>query len=110
MVLDRSILSALEDGDEDLLELLPEWQVEELEIAREVTHDSGERFVERPSKFKFHEYRHMENFIVSLDESPGTDHLLQAIRGKGAFRRLKDSAACLGLLEKWYRYREEAME
>ena len=52
----------------------------------------------------------MENFIVSLDESPGTDHLLQAIRGKGAFRRLKDTAASLGLIAKWYRYREEAMK
>jgi hypothetical protein len=107
---ERSVLSAAEEGDEDSLGSVPEWQKEEVEMARAKAADSGERFVDAPDKFDFHEYRHMERFIGTVQDDNAVDQLWRAIKGKGAFRYFKDTAHRLGLLEQWYRYREEAMK
>jgi hypothetical protein len=109
VTVDCSVLSAVEEGDEDLLSNLEDWQQEELEIARAMVEDSGERFVDAPGKFDFHEYRQMERFIGTLETSAAAEQLWRAIKGKGAFRSFKDTASRLGLLEQWYRYRDEAM-
>jgi hypothetical protein len=38
------------------------------------------------------------------------DELLDAIRGRGAFRRFKDAIHRFGIADEWYRFREEAFE
>ena len=48
-------------------------------------------------------YDQMERFICELPIRY-QDDLERAIRGKGAFRRFKDTAARLGVLNEWYRY------
>jgi hypothetical protein len=48
-------------------------------------------------------YGQMERFICELPIRY-QDDLERAIRGKGAFRRFKDTAARLGVLNEWYRY------
>jgi hypothetical protein len=65
-----------------------------VEIARAMCEDSGERFIEGPSKFEFHEYRHLEKFIGSLSDA---DYF-------------KDTLHRLGLQDQWYRYRDEPMK
>ncbi|PYL01843.1 MAG: hypothetical protein DME19_00165 [Verrucomicrobia bacterium] len=107
---DRSLLSAFEEGDEDVARNLPDWQKEEAEIARAMVEDSGDRFVRAPDKFEFHEYRHMERFIGTVEDAEAVEQLWRAIKGKGAFRYFKDTASRLGLLEDWYRYRADAMK
>lgn len=107
---DCSVLGALEEGDEELLHDLPDWQNEEVKIAREIVKDSGERFVHTPEKFDFHEYRQMERFIGTVETPEIAEQLWRAIKGKGAFRYFKDTASRLGLLESWYRYRDDAMK
>ena len=107
---ERSVLRAVEEGDDEALEGLPQWQKAEVEIARAIVEDSGERFVDAPDKFEFHEYRHMERFIGTVENAEAADQLWRAIKGKGAFRYFKDMAGRLGLLEEWYRYRDEAMK
>jgi Uncharacterised protein family (UPF0158) len=97
-------MSAVEEGDEDLLRGLADWQQEEVEIARAMVEDSGERFVDAPAKFDFHEYRQMERFIGTVEDSEAAEQLWRAIKGKGAFRYFKDTANRLGLLQQWYRY------
>ncbi len=110
VTVDRSVLSAAEESDEDSLSSVPNWQKEEVEIARAIVEDSGERFVEAPDKFDFHEYRHMERFIGTVEDTEAADQLWRAIKGKGAFRYFKDTARRLGLLERWYQYRDQAMK
>jgi hypothetical protein len=105
---DRSVLAALEEGDEESLKDLPEWQKHEVELARSMLGDSGERFVHGPSKFDFHEYRQMERFIQTVENADAAEQLWRAIKGKGAFRYFKDTAARLGLVDRWYRYLEDA--
>jgi len=108
--LPNSLLSAAEEGDEEVLDSLADWEKEEVEIAKAIVADSGERFVEAPSKFDFHEYRQMERFIGMVEDAIAAEQLWRAIKGKGAFRYFKDTASRLGLLEQWYRYRDEAMK
>ena len=103
----HSLISAIEEGDEDAESLGEE---EEIGIAKAVVADSGERFVEAPGKFEFHEYRQMERFIGTVEDSAAAEELWRAIKGKGAFRYFKDTARRLGLLEQWYQYRDSAMK
>jgi len=110
VMVDRSLLSAVEEGDEEALRDLPDWQKKDVEIARAIVQDSGERFVKAPEKFDFHEYRQMERFIGPVDNVEAAEQLWRAIKGKGAFRYFKDTANRLGLRERWYLYRDDALK
>jgi hypothetical protein len=110
VTVDDFLLRSLEEDDEGALVDLPNWQQPELEIARAIVADSGERFLDAPDKFDFHEYRQMERFIGTIKDSEMAEQLWRAIKGKGAFRYFKDTASRLGILEEWYRYREDAMK
>ena len=57
----------------------------------------------------FHEYRHMERFIGTVQDAGASGQLWRAIKGKGAFRHFKDIAARRGVLAAWFRHREDAM-
>jgi hypothetical protein len=105
----HSLIRAVEEGDVDASESLAEWEKEEVENARAVVEES-ERFVAAPGKFDFHEYRQMERFIGTVQDSAAAEQLWRAIKGKGAFRYFKDTASRLGLLKQWYEYRDEAMK
>jgi len=107
---DAALLSALEEADEALAAELADGIEPELEIARAMVDDSGERFVAAPDKFDFHEYRQMERFIGTVDDAEEAEQLWRAIKGKGAFRCFKDTADRLGRLQQWYQYRESAMK
>ena len=107
---ERSILSAVEEGREDGLTQVPDWQKNEVQLAHALCEDLGERFLRPPDKFDFHEYRHMERFIATLSGAGAADQLWRAIKGKGAFRYFKDTLHRLGMQEEWYRYRDAAMK
>jgi hypothetical protein len=106
----HSLISAVEDGDDDALESLADWEKEEVEIAKAKVADSGERFVDAPDQFDFHEYRQMERFIGTVEDSVAAEQLSRAIKGKGAFRYFKDTANRLGLLKQWYQYRDDTLK
>ena len=107
---DRDVMSGVEEGDEEQLQGLPDWQKEEVEIARAILDYDGDRFIDAPNKFEFHEYRHMERFIGTVENEKAAEELWRAIRGRGAFRYFKDTADRLGLLDRWFRYRDGAMK
>jgi hypothetical protein len=110
VTVDCSLVSAVEEEDEASLGELPDWQQPELEIARAIAEDSGERFVAAPDKFDFHEYRQMERFIGTVEDSAAAEQLWRAIKGNGAFRYFKDTAGRLGLLKQWHQYRDQALK
>lgn len=103
----HSLIRAVEDGD---AERMAGWETEEVEAAKAVVADSNERFVDAPGKFEFHEYRQMERFIGTVEDSAAAEQLWRAIKGKRAFRHFKDTAGRLGLLEQWYQYRDSAVK
>jgi hypothetical protein len=106
----HSLISAIEEGDEEALESMADWEKEEVEIAKVIVADSGERFVDAPDKFDFHEYRQMERFIGTVEDSAAAEQLWRAIKGNGAFRYFKDTASRLGVLKQWYQYHDNALK
>jgi hypothetical protein len=110
VIVEQSLLSAVEEGREEELGDFAAQQKEELELARAIFEDDRERFIAPPSHFDFHEYRQMERFIGSVANAAAAEQLWQAIKGKGAFHRFKSAAHRLGLLDEWYRYRLDAMK
>jgi hypothetical protein len=105
-----TLLSAVEQGEDEALRSLPDWQKEEVETARAIVNDSGDRFIDPPCKFEFNEYRHMERFIRALLDAKATEQLWRAIKGHGAFHHFKDTLYRLGLQDQWFGYRDEAMK
>lgn len=65
-------------------------------------------FISLPTKYDIHEYRIMEEFIYSLPIGEVQNKLQRAIKGKGAFRRFKDTVNYLGIDKDWYSFRDDA--
>lgn len=56
------------------------------------------------------QYRWMERFIATVDEGELRDKLVQAIDGKGAFRRFKDVLMTFPVdRERWFTFRSERL-
>lgn len=70
--------------------------------------DTPERFLRFPTKYEIHQYRIMEDFIDQLPPGKAQEELAYAIRGKGAFRRFKQSVRYHGLEQRWYDYLAES--
>jgi len=99
----------LRAAEEDApLEDFPEWQHDTLRIARDIV--ATDHYLPLPTTFDIHEYHIMERFCLSVDDDDMRDDLCDAIRGRGAFRRFKDSIHAYGIAEAWYRYRDEALK
>ena len=102
-------LRAAEKGDE--LEDYPEWQKEQIELAREIlADDKEEKYIAIPPGFLSYEFSTMENFCLSLKDQKISKPLCQAIFGGGAFNRFKNCIHRYGVAEDWYQYRYDAMK
>jgi Uncharacterised protein family (UPF0158) len=96
-------MSAAED--EELEEDAPDWQRDSIDLARAIADDTSNRFVPLPDSFDLDEWAMMERFA----DQTGQDTLLDAIQGKGAFRRFKDAIHRLGLADRWYAFRADEL-
>jgi hypothetical protein len=96
---------ALEDPDDPNLE---DWQKEELPKVREVMESAD--WVVLPSKFDIHEYDIMKQFCLDLPDGREREALLDAIHGRGAFRRFKDLVHRYGIQQQWYDFRDREVE
>ena len=95
------------ENDEDLSDQ-PDWYIEAVGRAKEFLKNEND-FLDLPSKYEFHEYRVMEDFILSLPIEEQREELLGKIKGKGAFSRFRAGLDRFMLLEKWYQYRDSAL-
>lgn len=68
----------------------------------------GDGYVRIPSEHEIHEYNMMSNFVFSIDNDMINQRLSQAISGRGAFRRFKDTAIQLDVIDEWYKFRDDA--
>ena len=76
-------------------------------LAAEIENDP-KRFLRFSTKYEIHEYRIMEDFIEQLSPGKVQSDLSYSIRGKGAFRRFKESIRYHGLEQQWYDCLEKA--
>jgi Uncharacterised protein family (UPF0158) len=86
---------------------LPQWQREAMPKIREAL--ESDRFLALPDRFEVHEWAIMERFSQEQGERT-RQVLLGAVHGSGAFRHFRGAVERLGLLQSWYRYRQEAIE
>jgi hypothetical protein len=74
----------------------------------EQTTDDPERWLPGHGEGSREGYRDMELFIASVEDPGRAERLAIAIKGRGAFRRLKDELARWpGELERWHALSEE---
>lgn len=109
----EEVMGYLDDPPDDL----PDWQQEELELARQIEADDGTRYLEVPESDSHEDYRLMQEFTETVDNSRLQERLWRAIDGRGAFRYFKDvlHEHGEGELESWYafqnqRHRDQLLE
>jgi hypothetical protein len=85
-----------------------DWELEMAEDCKKVL--GSKDFIKLPSEHDIHEYAIMERFCLSVASEQHRQRLLDAISGKGAFRRFKDLVNNLEIEQDWYRYRDEAVK
>jgi hypothetical protein len=86
---------------------LPDWQRESIPKVREAL--ESDKFLVLPDRFEVHDWAIMERFSLEQNER-AQKVLLGAIHGSGAFRHFRNAVERLGLLDTWYRYREQAIQ
>ncbi|OPA80512.1 hypothetical protein BVG16_07235 [Paenibacillus selenitireducens] len=102
-VSDEDIRTAEEDEPFDHL---PDWQQEAINAVIDIL-ENFDDYEELPTKFEINEYEMMEDFCCEIKDQRNKEQLLDAIRGRGAFRRFKDQVHYLGIEQEWYAYRDE---
>jgi len=95
--------------DDELLEDMPDWEQDQVRIAREILAETG-RYISLPSKFDIDDYSIMERFCMSLDNQKISDILYDLISGSGAFRRFKDAIYRYGIEDEWHTYHNNAIK
>jgi hypothetical protein len=93
---------------EEIPDTLADWERNEIERALSFV-DRWDDLIALPSKHDINEYGLMENFIGTIDDAHVRDCLCVAIEGRGAFRRFKDTARTLGVIDAWYHFKGEAL-
>ena len=61
-----------------------------------------------PTEFDIQEYRIMERFCDAVDDDEMRGRLCSAIRGRSAFRDVKDKIRAYGIADDGYPYRDES--
>ena len=65
------------------------------------------RIIPLPTSYDINNYRFMEDFIEEKVTGEPHDWLVNAIKGKGAFRRFRETCKRFGLLNDWYKYEDD---
>ncbi|MDL4842316.1 UPF0158 family protein [Aquibacillus rhizosphaerae] len=92
--------------DEKPLDHLPVWQQKGIKQAYDVI-EHEDNYIKLLPKSDINEYDMMENFCYSLSNSEQQETLFQAIKGKGAFRKFKDSVIQMEIEDAWYAYQKQ---
>jgi Uncharacterised protein family (UPF0158) len=97
--------AAYEPEEDD--EALEDWQRDMVKQLREV-HESDDWIDASELRDELHEYGLLTEFARSQKDERTRERLLDALDGKGAFRRAKNILEATGLREQWFAYRGEA--
>ncbi|CAG7652163.1 hypothetical protein PAESOLCIP111_06471 [Paenibacillus solanacearum] len=96
--------------DEKPLESFPEWQRENIEKAISIIEDEEGVYVDFSLKNDFNEYEIIQDFIGTLEDDDIREELYDAIQGRGAFRRFKDSIIEQSVDKLWFKYKESKIK
>ena len=106
----KIVLISQEDADaaenDEIMEEFPEWQQEDIKLAREVW--GSNHYILLPTKFDIHEYDLIVNFCLSIRNKKVSRSLYDLTRGRGAFKRFYDGICHYNVEEDWYEYKNAA--
>ena len=68
----------------------------------------GDEWVAAPRQMDIGEYNIMTDFALSVPDAQKSELLRAALRGRGAFRRFKDTLDIVDLLEEWFTFKHNA--
>jgi hypothetical protein len=105
LISDESL--SLSEAEPEEIDLLPDWQKEEVELA--VLIASTDRYLRLPTRFDVHEWNIMAEFCHQVRRDDIRERLLGVIHGNHAFRRFKDRIATHNLWKEWDGFRREAL-
>ena len=83
----------------------PEWQQENIAIAKEIYFEDSKNYITLPGNFEIDEYDMMQRFIRTIPDNNIVQTLSISIKGSGAFGRFKEHLYQFGIQEKWFTYR-----
>ena len=100
-----------DDDDEDKIrEDLPDWQKEEIKLAKDILFNNPDRYICIPEKPSYEGYNLMVEFAEKVEDESLREKLYIALDGKGAFRRFKNVIADYSdYREKWFKFRDERL-
>ncbi len=89
--------------DDEYVSSLPEWEKEMVEEIKEIYEDEEDRYIIIPERTSNDAYEVMVEFAKRLDNFDVSEELFDALDGRGAFRRFKDTLRRYPDIEKeWY--------
>jgi len=97
--IDLEDVRSLEDMEED------ELSKEQIKLL-DIYYSDG--YIRIPSGYDIHEYNMMRDFVFSIDNDMINQRLSNSISGRGAFRRFKDTAIQLDVIDEWYKFKDNA--
>ena len=87
---------------------LPDWERVLLLAADRVKNELGERFVRVPVVDSHESFMDMVDFIATVPNAATRLRLEQSLRGKGAFRRFKDTLSNFPVeRERWFAFKTQ---
>lgn len=63
-------------------------------------------YIPLPTQYEINEYEMMADFACQYPDETIGERLCDALRGRGAFRRFKDTVYRLGICEIWFAFRD----
>lgn len=85
-----------------------EWEKEEILKAYDVL-ASDDNYLALPDRYEVNNYSIMEAFCLQLSPQK-SEVFLNAIHGRGAFRRFRDLLERYGILEQWYNFEQQSLK
>jgi hypothetical protein len=104
----QDVLTAVYDGDDEgakeEAEMLGGTEGD-IKTAKEIAAEES-RWVLLPAKEEINDWEIMRDFCESMENESVRGALFSAIQGSGAFRRFRDTCTRLGVLDKWYEFKD----
>ena len=93
-----------EDSEDDFF---PGWEKELISIVKDIQ-KNPDNYIQLPEQYDIHEYSIMERFCLSLSSEEFKDIMYASIKGNGAFQRFKNNINRYGIVDNWYKYKDDA--
>lgn len=68
---------------------------------------NGDQYKRLPDQYEIREYRLIQRFISTVEDNECREELQRAIRGKGAYRKFKETLYRYGIQRQWYEVKDQ---